>query len=90
MFILCDLNILKINALFNFNINFETLFYHQQISAAHLLSSITPDEENTIFSELWGADPGIQILNNNINVNTMINLFLIIYKVSIIYTFLFI
>ncbi|XP_050061310.1 recQ-like DNA helicase Blm isoform X2 [Aphis gossypii] len=32
------------------------------ISAAHLLSSITPDEENTIFSELWGADPGLKLL----------------------------
>lgn len=36
----------------------KELFY-QQISAAHLLSSITPDEENKIFSELWGANPGI-------------------------------
>ncbi|XP_060858360.1 recQ-like DNA helicase Blm isoform X2 [Metopolophium dirhodum] len=32
------------------------------IPAAHLLSSITPDEENTIYSELWGADPGLKLL----------------------------
>ncbi|XP_060844582.1 recQ-like DNA helicase Blm [Rhopalosiphum padi] len=32
------------------------------IPAAHLLSGITPDEENTIFSELWGADPGLKLL----------------------------
>ncbi|XP_025198118.1 Bloom syndrome protein homolog [Melanaphis sacchari] len=32
------------------------------IPAAHLLSNITPDEENAIFSELWGADPGLKLL----------------------------
>lgn len=32
------------------------------ISVAHLLSSVTPDEENTIYSELWRADPGLKLL----------------------------